>query len=130
MAACLKLPGHLLPSGKKDSLPRQPLARSLQDHPRAANGLLGTVVIFGVNNPRPAPLTPTSPLAESGSDGASAVAEGEYPDQASLPEELKTCPFELVNRVNQNILDRGKKVTFDDIAGLQLHMSKVVQGQN
>mmetsp|Transcript_24418 Transcript_24418/g.52782 ORF Transcript_24418/g.52782 Transcript_24418/m.52782 type:complete len:577 (-) Transcript_24418:859-2589(-) len=36
-----------------------------------------------------------------------------------LPEELSGCDKELVEKINNEIVDSGQKVTFDDIAGLE-----------
>jgi len=36
-----------------------------------------------------------------------------------LPEELSGCEKELVEKINNEIVDSGQKVTFDDIAGLE-----------
>ena len=42
-----------------------------------------------------------------------------------LPEELKGCTKELIERIEHDIVDSGEKVSFRDIAGLE-HAKKTV----
>jgi SpoVK/Ycf46/Vps4 family AAA+-type ATPase len=44
-----------------------------------------------------------------------------------LPEELKGCDPQLVERIEQEIIDRGDPVAFDDIAGLKFQKGAVVE---
>lgn len=40
-------------------------------------------------------------------------------DDEELPEELRGLDKELIEKINNEIVDNGQKVTFDDIAGLE-----------
>jgi len=40
-------------------------------------------------------------------------------DDEELPEELRALDKELIEKINNEIVDNGQKVTFDDIAGLE-----------
>ena len=39
-------------------------------------------------------------------------------DDEELPERLKGCDKELVKRIEQEVIDSGSPVTFEDVAGL------------
>lgn len=40
-------------------------------------------------------------------------------DDEDLPEELKRYGKDLVDKIRNEIMDSGEKITFDDIAGLE-----------
>lgn len=54
-----------------------------------------------------------------------ARSEGSDGGEKELPEELKGCDPQLVERIENEIIDRGDPVTFDDIAGLDLAKTAV-----
>lgn len=56
--------------------------------------------------------------ASTPSNAAPQAAPGEAA-ASSVPERLKHCDPELVKRIEQEIMEKGERVTFDDVAGLQ-----------
>lgn len=59
----------------------------------------------------------TSRQAFGGSGGGGGGGAGKDDDE--LPEELRGLDKELIEKINNEIVDSGEKVTFDDIAGLK-----------
>lgn len=44
-----------------------------------------------------------------------------------LPEELKGCDPVLIERIENEIIDRGQPTTFDDIAGLEFAKKTIIE---
>lgn len=52
---------------------------------------------------------------------------GDRGSEEKLPEELKGCDPLLIERIEQEIIDRGDPVTFDDIAGLAFAKQTILE---
>jgi AAA+ superfamily predicted ATPase len=85
---------------------------------------------YGQNNPAAPPfaVAPKSNGSGKNSGGASASGGGSggsggtgggEDDGAELPEKLKGCDPKLIEQIENEIVDRGHPISFDDIAGLQ-----------
>ena len=53
--------------------------------------------------------------------------QGSTEAEAELPEKLKGCDPVLVERIENEIIDRGDPITFDDIAGLAFAKKCVIE---
>ena len=86
----------------------------------------------GLDRPRRSPVGNSSRRSRRSRSAArrptrNAIAEGHWfvcaqeekkDDDEELPERLKGCDKELVKRIEQEVIDSGSPVTFEDVAGL------------